>query len=283
MNLGQNQPVELEKCETKLRRSITQDYRESTSKLAVVNSALELLQGYKTKLKTAQDWIEEGNNRTKRVNRVDYKNYLREVPSMVSTAELVQDLQAEFQDGYRQPDNQDVDLVHDKDLKTAVQVAKKAEGHVVPPESLRIAKRVRDAPVNRITDPVYCPPPKRKKTSHRAAPLVRTVTTTPAQDSLRIRVVDQERTEASSTQVQDKNKRTSTPARDEPQDESMMSVEAGYPSPTTQYQEVIEQPPVSLLDLPDEEEPANMSCEELIVVEEHEVVQDDQVTIDGAQ
>ena len=96
-------------------------------------------------------------------------------------------------------------------------------------------------------------------------------------------MVDQERTEASSTQVQDKNKRTSTPARDEPQDESMISVEAGYPSPTTQYQEVIEQPPVSLLDLPDEEETSNMSCEELIVVEEHEVVQDDQVTIDGAQ
>ena len=48
MNLGQNQPVELEKCETKLRRSITQDYRESTSKLNVVNAALELMQGYKT-------------------------------------------------------------------------------------------------------------------------------------------------------------------------------------------------------------------------------------------
>ena len=57
MNLGQNQPVELEKCETKLRRSITKDHRESTSKLAVLNSALDILQGYKNKVKTALDWI----------------------------------------------------------------------------------------------------------------------------------------------------------------------------------------------------------------------------------
>ena len=137
--------------------------------------------------------------------------------------------------------------------------------------------------MNRISDPVYCPPPKRKKTSHHAAPLVRSVATTPAQDSLRIRVVDQEHKEVSSTQVQDKGQRTSMPVRDEPQDESMMSVEAGQ-SPTTQFQEVIEQPPVSLLDLPDEEEPANMSVEELVIVEEEqEVVQDDKVTVGDAQ
>ena len=283
MNLGQNQPVELEKCKTKLRRSITKDHRESTSKLAIINSALDLLHGYKTKVRTAVDWIEEGNSRTKKVNRIHYKNHLREVPSMVSTAELVQEFRAEYQDDYRQPDNQDVDLVPDKDLMNAFKEAQKDEGQVDPPESLRIAKRVRDAPVNRISDPVYCPPPKRKKTSHRAAPLVRTVSTTPAQDSLRIRVVDQEQKEVSSTQVKDKGQRSSTPVQDEPQDESMMSVEAGQ-SPTTQYQEVIDQPPVSLLDLPDEEEPANMSVEELVIVEEEqEVVENDKVTEGDAQ
>ena len=47
----------------------------------------------------------------------------------------------------------------------------------------------------------------------------------------------------------------------------------GYPSPTTQYKEVIDQPPVSLLDLPDEDEHANVSVEELII-EEHEVMDD---------
>ena len=38
MNLGQKQPVEIEKCETKLRRSIAQDYQESSNKLAIVNA-----------------------------------------------------------------------------------------------------------------------------------------------------------------------------------------------------------------------------------------------------
>ena len=103
---------------------------------------------------------------------------------MVGTAELVQEFKAEYQDDYRLPDDQDVDLVPDKDLMHAFKEAQKDEGQVDPPESRRIAKRVRDAPVNRISDPVYCPPPKRKKTSHRAAPLVKTVSTTPAQDSL---------------------------------------------------------------------------------------------------
>ena len=94
-------------------------------------------------------------------------------------------------------------------------------------------------------------------------------------------MVDQERTEASSTQVEDKGQRTSTPVRDEPQDESLMSV--GYPSPTTQYQEVIDQPPVSLLDLPDKDDQNNVSMEELIVVVEHEAVKDSEVTKDSAQ
>ena len=83
--------------------------------------------------------------------------------------------------------------------------------------------------------------------------------------------------------MKDNGQRSSTPVQDEPQDESMMSVEAGQ-SPTAQYQEVIEQPPVSLLDLPDEEDLANMSVEELVIVEEEqEIVQDDKVTDGDAQ
>ena len=47
---------------------------------------------------------------------------------------------------------------------------------------------------------------------------------------------------------------------------------------------MIEQPPVSLLDLPDEEDPANLSVEELVIVEEEqEIVQDDKVTDGDAQ
>ena len=65
---------------------------------------------------------------------------------------------------------------------------------------------------------------------------------------------------------------TSTPVCDELQDEPLVTVD--YPSPTTQYQEVIDQPPVSLLDLPDEDNAANVSMEELII-EEHEVTKDD--------
>ena len=95
-------------------------------------------------------------------------------------------------------------------------------------------------------------------------------------------MVDQERKEASSTQVQDKGQRTLTPVRDEPPGRVVNvsklpladnAVQGGDRAATS----------ISLLDLPDEVEPANMSREELIVVEEHEVVQDDQVTIDGAQ
>ena len=66
--------------------------------------------------------------------------------------------------------------------------------------------------------------------------------------------------------------KTSTPVHDELQDESLMSM--GYPSPTTQYKEVIKHPPVSLLDLPDEDNHANVSKEE-IIIEEHEVTNDD--------
>ena len=57
----------------------------------------------------------------------------------------------------------------------------------------------------------------------------------------------------------------STPVWEDLPEEQLVVVD--YPSPTTQYKEVIDQPPVSLLDLPDEEDDANVSMEEIIIEE----------------
>ena len=65
------------------------------------------------------------------------------------------------------------------------------------PDNSRTAKRAQALPINRVRDPVHCPAPKRKKVNHQStskspSTMKKTTTSIPAQDSLRVRVVDKE-------------------------------------------------------------------------------------------
>ena len=111
-----------------------------TSKLAIVNAQIQLLQNYKKGLLTAMDLITENRTRAKKVHRTDYKHWTRDIPSLRPTEKLTSELQAAYEDTYREPDRQDDNLRPDNDALDLMEEAKQSEARVMVPDNSRAAK-----------------------------------------------------------------------------------------------------------------------------------------------